>query len=39
MGGGSVGFPILVLLLGEPARLGRDFSFAVQSLGMGCAAL
>jgi uncharacterized protein len=39
MGGGSVGFPILVLLLGEPARLGRDFSFAVQSLGMGSAVL
>ena len=37
MGGGSVAFPILVLLLGEPARLGRDFSFAVQSLGMGSA--
>jgi|SRR5271157_1513300 len=39
MGGGSVAFPILVLLLGEPARLGRDFSFAVQSLGMGSAVL
>jgi len=39
MGGGSVGFPILVLLLREPARLGRDFSFAVQSLGMGSAVL
>jgi uncharacterized membrane protein YfcA len=37
MGGGSVAFPILVLLLGEPARLGREFSFAVQSLGLGSA--
>jgi uncharacterized protein len=39
MGGGSVAFPILVLLFGEPVRLGRDFSFAVQSLGMGSAVL
>ena len=28
MGGGTVGFPILVLLLKLPATLGRDFSFA-----------
>lgn len=34
MGGGTVGFPVLVLLLGEAAVLGRDFSFAVQSVGM-----
>ena len=33
MGGGTVGFPILVLLMNEPATLGRDFSFAVQSIG------
>ena len=39
MGGGSVAFPILVLVLGEPARLGRDFSLAIQSLGMGSAVL
>lgn len=34
MGGGTVGFPILVLLFGESATLGRDFSFAIQSVGM-----
>ena len=34
MGGGTVGFPILVLLFDQPAQLGRDFSFAVQSIGM-----
>lgn len=39
MGGGTVGFPILVLLLGEPATLGRDFSFAVQSIGMTSASI
>lgn len=39
MGGGTVGFPILVLLFGLPATLGRDFSFAVQSIGMTSAAI
>lgn len=39
MGGGTVGFPILVLLFEMPARLGRDFSFAVQSVGMVSAAI
>ncbi len=34
MGGGTVGFPILVLLFEQPANLGRDFSFAIQSIGM-----
>lgn len=34
MGGGSVGFPILVLWFDQPATLGRDFSFAVQAIGM-----
>lgn len=39
MGGGTVGFPILVLLLHEPATLGRDFSFAIQSVGMTSASI
>jgi uncharacterized membrane protein YfcA len=39
MGGGTVAFPILVLLLGESARLGRDFAFAIQALGMTSAAI
>jgi uncharacterized membrane protein YfcA len=39
MGGGTVGFPILVLLFHEPAALGRDFSFAVQSIGMTSASI
>ena len=39
MGGGTVGFPILVLLFGMPATLGRDFSFAVQAIGMVSAAI
>jgi uncharacterized membrane protein YfcA len=39
MGGGTVGFPILVLLFDQPAQLGRDFSFAVQSIGMTSASV
>ena len=39
MGGGTIGFPILVLLFGMPATLGRDFSFAVQSIGMTSAGI
>jgi uncharacterized membrane protein YfcA len=39
MGGGTVGFPILVLLFDQPASLGRDFSFAVQSIGMTSASI
>jgi uncharacterized membrane protein YfcA len=39
MGGGTVGFPILVLAFDLPATLGRDFSFAVQSIGMTSASI
>lgn len=39
MGGGTVGFPILVLMLDQPASLGRTFSFAIQAVGMSSAAL
>ena len=39
MGGGSVGFPVLVLFFDQPASLGRDFSFAVQSVGMVSASI
>jgi uncharacterized membrane protein YfcA len=39
MGGGTIGFPVLVLVLGESASLGRDFSLAVQSIGMTSAAI
>ncbi len=39
MGGGTVGFPVLVLLFEMPASLGRDFSFAVQSIGMTSAGI
>ncbi len=39
MGGGTVGFPVLVLLMDMPATLGRDFSFAVQAIGMTSASI
>lgn len=39
MGGGTVGFPILVLLFGEPVGLGRNFSFLIQSVGMSSATI
>ncbi len=39
MGGGTVGFPVLVLLFDLPASLGRDFSFAIQSVGMVSASI
>ena len=39
MGGGTIGFPILVLVFGEPAAVGRDFSFAIQAVGMTSASV
>lgn len=39
MGGGTVGFPVLVLLFEETPTLGRDFSFAIQSIGMTSASI
>lgn len=39
MGGGTVGFPVLVLLFQEPATMGRDFSMAIQSIGMVSASI
>ena len=39
MGGGTVGFPVLVLAFGEPAAMGRDFSLAIQSIGMTSASI
>lgn len=39
MGGGTVGFPVLVLFFDQPASLGRDFSFAIQSIGMVSASI
>lgn len=39
MGGGTIGFPVLVMLFDMPASLGRDFSFAIQSIGMTSATI
>lgn len=39
MAGGTVGFPVLVYVFDHPARLGRDFSLAIQSIGMVSASL
>lgn len=39
MGGGTVGFPVLVLLFDLPASLGRNFGLAVQSIGMVSASI
>lgn len=39
MGGGVVGFPTLVLLLDQPASIGRDFSLAIQAIGMTSASI
>ena len=37
--GGTVGFPVLVYVFSRPARLGCDFSLAIQSVGMVSASL
>lgn len=31
--GGTVGFPLRVLVFEHPAKLGRDFSLSIQSVG------
>ena len=39
MGGGTIGFPVLVLVFDAPATVGRDFSFAIQAIGMTSASV
>jgi len=39
MGGGTVGFPVLVLVFDFPASLGRNFGLVIQSIGMTSAAI
>ncbi len=39
MGGGTVGFPVLVLFFDLPGSLGRNFGLAVQSIGMVSASI
>lgn len=39
MGGGTVGFPVLVLLMDLPGSMGRNFGLAVQSVGMVSASI
>jgi len=39
VGGGAVGYSALVLLMDEPARLGRSFGFAIQAVGMTSATI
>lgn len=39
MGGGTVGFPVLVLVFDHSAALGRDFGFAIQAIGMTSASI
>jgi uncharacterized protein len=38
-GGGAVGFPVLTKALAVPADQARLFSFAIQTVGMGCATI
>jgi len=39
VGGGAVGYSALVLLMDEPARLGRAFAFSIQAVGMTSATI
>jgi uncharacterized membrane protein YfcA len=39
MGGGTIGFPVLVLFFDQPADFGREFSFLIQSIGMTSASI
>ncbi|MEZ5399885.1 MAG: sulfite exporter TauE/SafE family protein [Bryobacteraceae bacterium] len=39
MGGGTVGFPVLVLLFDMPPSLGRNFGLLIQSIGMTSATI
>jgi uncharacterized membrane protein YfcA len=39
MGGGTVGFPVLVLLFDFPGSLGRNFGLTIQSVGMVSASI
>jgi uncharacterized membrane protein YfcA len=39
MGGGTVGFPVLVLIFDFPVEVGRSFSLMVQSVGMVSASI
>lgn len=39
MGGGTVGFPVLVLMFDLPASLGRNFGLCIQSIGMTSASI
>jgi len=39
MGGGTVGFPVLVLLFDYPGAMGRNFGLAIQSIGMVSASI
>ncbi len=39
MGGGTIGFPVLVLFFDAPASLGRNFGLMIQSVGMTSASI
>jgi uncharacterized protein len=38
-GGGAVAFPVMTLVLSIPPEIARNFSLAIQSIGMGAATL